>query len=61
MDPLTGASWQFADAAFSYLGARTTLLSAIKARRLGFADCIAAAAMFREHFAALQARKVLPP
>ena len=61
MDQLIGASWQFADAAFGYHGGRTTLLSTIKARQFGFADCIDTATMFREHFTALQARKVLPP
>jgi len=61
MDRLIGASWQFADAVFGYHGGRTTLLSTIKARQFGFADCIDTAAMFREHFTALQARKVLPP
>ena len=61
MDQLIGASWQFADAVFGYHGGQTTLLSTIKARQFGFADCIDTAAMFREHFTALQARKVLPP
>ena len=61
MDQLIGASWQFADAVFGYHGGQTTLLSAIKARQFGFADCIDTGAMFREHFKALQAHKVLPP
>ena len=61
MEQLIGASWQFADAVFGYHGGQTTLLSTIKARQFGFADCIDTAAMFREHFAALQAQQVLPP
>lgn len=61
MDQLIGASWQFADAVLGYHGSQTTLLSTIKARQFGFAECIDTATMFREHFSALQARKVLPP
>ena len=61
MDQLIGASWQFADAVFGYHGSQTTLLSTVKARQFGFAECIDTATMFREHFSALQARKVLPP
>ena len=61
MDQLIGASWQFADAVFGYHGGQTTLLSTVKARQFGFAECIDTATMFREHFIALHARKVLPP
>ena len=61
MEQMIGASWQFADAAFGYHGGQTTLLSTVKARQFGFADCIDTAAMFREHFRVLQGRKVLPP
>ena len=61
MEQLIGASWQFADAVFGYHGGQTTLLSTVKARQFGFADCIDTATMFREHFTALQARRVLPP
>ena len=61
MDQLIGASWQFADAVFGYHGGQTTLLSTIKARQFGFADCIDTGTMFRQHFSALQAGKVLPP
>ncbi len=61
MADLIGDSWQFADAVFGYGGgARSTLLSTIKIRQLGFHDCIDTEQMFRNQLAALQDLKVLP-
>ena len=61
MADLVGESWQFADAVFGYGGsARSTLLSTIKIRQLGFHECIDTEQMFRNQLAALQDLKVLP-
>jgi nucleoside-diphosphate-sugar epimerase len=61
MAELVGDSWQFADAVFGYGGgARSTLLSTIKIRQLGFHECIDTEQMFRNQLAALQDLKVLP-
>jgi nucleoside-diphosphate-sugar epimerase len=61
MEEVVGLSWQFADAVFGAGGTgRSTLLSTIKSRQLGFTDCIDSAQMFREHFAILEASGMLP-
>ena len=58
LDDLVGGSWVFADAAFS--SPEPFFESTIKIRQAGFNDCIDSVAMFAEHFADLQARKILP-
>ena len=61
MEEVVGLSWQFADAVFGVAGTgRSTLLSTIKSRQLGFTDCIDSARMFCEHFAILEASGMLP-
>jgi nucleoside-diphosphate-sugar epimerase len=55
---LVGGSWAFADAAFS--AGLPFFESTIKIREAGFADCIDSYRMFAEHFADLQARRILP-
>lgn len=58
LDELVGGSWVFADAAFS--SPEPFFESTIKLRQAGFNDCIDSIAMFAEHFADLQVRKILP-
>jgi len=61
MDALIGASWQFADAVFGYGGSpHNTIVSTVKARQHGFADCVDTDAMFIRQLSALQAARVLP-
>jgi hypothetical protein len=61
LDSLIGASWQFADAVFGYGGApRDTVVSTVKARQFGFADCVDTEAMFVRQLGALQAARILP-
>ena len=60
MDQLVGASWQFADAVFGYAGAQHTLLSTVKIRQFGFAECMDTEAMFRTQLSALQKAQILP-
>ena len=60
MDALVGNSWQFADAIFGLKGGQNTLLSTIKARKHGFAECIDTEDMFRNQFADLQNARILP-
>jgi len=61
MDVLIGASWQFADAVFGYGGSpHNTIVSTIKARQYGFADCVDTDAMFVRQLSALQSARVLP-
>ena len=59
LEQLVGASWEFADAAFS--SPFPFFESTIKIRKAGFTDCIDSIEMFEAWFAHLQARKVLPP
>ena len=64
MAAFVGTSWQYADILFGSLGAPRPLpglLSTIKLRRAGFGDCIDTEDMFREWFARLQRRRLLPP
>lgn len=58
-----GDSWAYADILFGTLGSRPlpALLSTIKIRQAGFADCIDTEDMFREWFARLQHARLLPP
>ncbi len=58
LDELVGQSWQFADAVFA--GGPPTLLSTIKARQFGFADCIDTEEMFRRQFDALRRLRWIP-
>ncbi len=61
MQQLVGDSWQFADAVFGYGGrALSTLVSTIKIRQFGFAECIDTQAMFTKHLRALQRERILP-
>jgi nucleoside-diphosphate-sugar epimerase len=61
MADLVGSSWQFADAVFGYGGAAaSTLLSTIRIRQLGFAECLDTEAMFRHQLRRLQAARILP-
>ena len=61
---LLGESHFYADFCFAY-GAKTSpspaLVSTIKARRLGFADCVDTEDMFDHWFAEFERRKILPP
>jgi hypothetical protein len=63
MAAFVGDSWAYADILFGTLGSRPTpaLLSTIKLRQAGFADCIDTEDMFREWFARLQQARLLPP
>ena len=58
LDELVGQSWQFADAVFA--GGPPTLLSTIKARQFGFADCIDTEAMFVTQFDSLRRSRWIP-
>jgi len=64
LDTLIGSSWQFADAVFGF-GARggpgaVTLLSTIRIRQLGFAECVDTEQMLCRQLRELQARRILP-
>ena len=63
MAVFVGASWQYADVLFGALARRSlpALLSTVKIRRAGFADCIDSEDMFREWFAIFQRGQLLPP
>ncbi len=60
LDRLVGASWQFADFAFSRTHSTSSLLSTIKIRQAGFGDCIDTEASLAWWLADLQERRVLP-
>ena len=60
MDGLIGSSWQFADAVFGLHGAQHTLLSTIKIRQAGFAECIDTEVMLTAQLRRLQALRILP-
>jgi nucleoside-diphosphate-sugar epimerase len=60
LDALIGSSWQFADFAFSRPGQTASLLSTLKIRQAGFADCIDSAVMLEEWLERLQRDRVLP-
>ncbi len=63
MAAFVGSSWIYADMLFGSLGPRSipALLSTVKIRRAGFADCIDTEDMFREWFTRFQDRRLLPP
>ncbi|WP_174247263.1 SDR family oxidoreductase [Acidisphaera sp. L21] len=61
LDGLVGSSWQFADFAFSRTHSTASLLSTIKIRQAGFADCIDTEESLGWELAELQRQRVLPP
>jgi nucleoside-diphosphate-sugar epimerase len=62
MADFVGASWQYADLLFGTAGSRSlpALLSTVKLRHAGFSDCVDTEDMFREWFAVMQERALLP-
>lgn len=58
---LVGSSWQFADFAFSRTHSVASLLSTIKIRQAGFADCIDTEESLAFELEQLQRRRILPP
>lgn len=61
---LLGESHHYADFCFGFHARETpppVIVSTIKIRQAGFADCIDTAAMFRHWFDRLRARRILPP
>jgi nucleoside-diphosphate-sugar epimerase len=62
LDALIGLSWQYADILFGAPAPPPvpTLVSAIKARQLGFGDCIDSEECIVEHLAAMRACGYLP-
>lgn len=62
LDALIGLSWQYADILFAAPAPPPvpTLVSTIKARRLGFGDCIDSEECIVEHLAAMRACGYLP-
>ena len=63
MAAFVGSSWTYADILFGARGARAlpALLSTVKIRHAGFADCIDTEDMLRDWFTRLQHRRLLPP
>lgn len=57
---LVGSSWQFADFAFSRTHSVASLLSTIKIRQAGFADCIDTETSLRWELEQLQRNRILP-
>ncbi len=60
LETLIGSSWQFADFAFARPGQTSSLLSTVKIRQAGFADCIDSADMLDQWLERLQRERVLP-
>jgi nucleoside-diphosphate-sugar epimerase len=62
LDALIGLSWQYADILWAAAAPRPVpmLVSTIKARRLGFADCIDSEQCILEHLCAMRALRYLP-
>lgn len=60
LEQLIGSSWQFADFAFARAGHTASLLSTIRIRKAGFADCIDSAEMLDGWLRELQRRRILP-
>ena len=59
-----GGSWRYADIMFGSLGpprALPALLSTVKIRQAGFADCIDTEDMLREWLTIFQEQRLLPP
>jgi len=63
MGRFVGASWTYADLLFGTLRSRPrpAMLSTVKIRRAGFADCLDSEDMFVDWFRQLQDRRLLPP
>jgi nucleoside-diphosphate-sugar epimerase len=61
LEGLVGSSWQFADFAFSRTHSAASLISTIKIRQAGFADCVDTEESLACHLAQLQRRRILPP
>lgn len=60
LEDFVGASWQFADFAFSRDDQAASLVSTIKIRQAGFGDCIDSAVMLDDWLRNLQGEKILP-
>ncbi|GAC1339120.1 MAG: NAD-dependent epimerase/dehydratase family protein [Acetobacteraceae bacterium] len=60
LNGLVGSSWQFADFAFSRTHSAASLLSTIKIRQAGFADCIDTEDSLAFELQDLQRRRILP-
>ena len=62
MAAFVGGSWTYADILFGSAGVRPlpALLSTVKIRQAGFADCIDTEDMFRELIGEMQGRRLLP-
>ncbi|ONG46540.1 hypothetical protein BKE38_25250 [Pseudoroseomonas deserti] len=60
LDALVGASWQFADFAFSREDQVASLVSTIKIRQAGFGDCIDSSTMLEWWLRHLQETRILP-
>lgn len=60
LDGLVGSSWQFLDFTVSRPAVTSSLLSTIKIRQAGFADCIDTEDSLRSHLRDLQRRRILP-
>ncbi len=62
LDALIGLSWQYADILFAARAPAPvpTLVSTIKARQLGFGDCIDSEECILQHLAAMRALRYLP-
>jgi nucleoside-diphosphate-sugar epimerase len=64
MHAFVGGSWRYADIMFGSLGqprSLPALLSTVKIRQAGFADCIDTEDMLREWLAIFQVQRLLPP
>jgi nucleoside-diphosphate-sugar epimerase len=61
LDKLVSGSWQFADFAFSRTHSTSSLLSTIKIRQAGFADCIDTEASLGWWLGRMQELRYLPP
>jgi hypothetical protein len=62
MTDFVGGSWQYADMLFGASDRRAlpALLSTVKLRQAGFAECIDTEDMFREWFQIFRERRLLP-
>jgi nucleoside-diphosphate-sugar epimerase len=60
MSEIIGNSWQFADFALARTHSTSSIMSTIKLRQAGFADCIDTEEMFGWWLGELQRRRVLP-
>lgn len=60
LESLVGSSWQFLDFTVSRTTVTSSLLSTIKIRQAGFADCVDTEDSLRWHLQDLQRRKIVP-